>query len=337
MTAEKTTVGSVKSGKEPATSLRRQKRFLEAGLYAPIHKQNAKEKPLSKREKKSHDISIFNFPLPLHHGDVILNSYHDFSLPADIMQEFNQGLIGKFGTHCTKIDKPHYTRIRSNIFVERKPNRKENKIVCQCIPPADGGLGCGEDCLNRMLFYECEPNTCPCGDQCSNRRFQKKEGCKNLDVFLTRERGWGLRTLVDIKRGDLIIEYRGEIISHKLCEERMRNAYKNQKNFYFLDYRQGEVVDACEKGTDARFINHSCDPNCHIEKWALKGELHVGVFASKDIPANTELFYDYNFSVFKDVETQQECRCGSENCRGILGKKPPSRRDTRNHISNLSK
>lgn len=83
----------------------------------------------------------------------------------------------------------------------------------------------------------------------------------------TRERGWGLRTLVDIKKGTLITEYRGEVISQQTCEERMRTVYKDQKNFYFFDYRNGEVLDASTKGSDARFINHSCEPNCHIEKW----------------------------------------------------------------------
>lgn len=52
------------------------------------------------------------------------------------------------------------------------------------------------------------------------------------------------------------------------------------------------------------------------------GEYHLGVFASKNIEANTELCYDYNFSWFDDTESiGQACFCGSENCRGYLGKK----------------
>lgn len=53
-----------------------------------------------------------------------------------------------------------------------------------------------------------------------------------------------------------MIEYRGEIISQKLSLERMEGIYKNNKNFYFLEYEKGEVVDACQKGTNARFVNH---------------------------------------------------------------------------------
>lgn len=118
-----------------------------------------------------------------------------------------------------------------------------------------------------MLFYECDTKYCPCGSKCSNQRIQKKASNYKLQVFKTDERGWGLRTNQDIKKGAFIIEYRGEIISQKLCEERMCTDYVNESNFYFLEYSKGEVIDACTKGTEARFINHSCVPNCHIEKW----------------------------------------------------------------------
>ncbi|KAL0075098.1 hypothetical protein F4703DRAFT_1336863 [Phycomyces blakesleeanus] len=259
--------------------------------------------------------------MPIHHGALLIDSYADFQLPPDIMEEYSLGLIGKFGARPTSVKKPIFTRLRS----KRKPNRTEHQAPCQCVPPPDGSQGCGEDCLNRMLYYECDPKSCPCKSQCSNQRFHRREYAKELQIYLTRERGWGLRTLVDINQGDLLTEYRGEIISHKTCEERMRTMYIDQKNFYFLDYQKGEVVDACSKGSEARFINHSCDPNCHIEKWTLKGELAVGVFASRHIPANSELFYDYNFSVFGNAESQQICHCGSEKCRGFIGKKPKHR------------
>lgn len=62
----------------------------------------------------------------------------------------------------------------------------------------------------------------------------------------------------------------GEIISTQECKKRMDALYIDQQNFYFLEYNKGEVIDAGQKGSDARFINHSCDPNCHIEKWYHK-------------------------------------------------------------------
>jgi SET domain-containing protein len=71
----------------------------------------------------------------------------------------------------------------------------------------------------------------------------------------TGTRGWGLKTTVPIKEGELIIEYRGEVVSEKTCLERIKSR-PNSKNLYFLSYNNGEVLDASEKGTDARFINH---------------------------------------------------------------------------------
>lgn len=54
------------------------------------------------------------------------------------------------------------------------------------------------------------------------------------------------------------------------------------------------------QGALGRFINHSCDPNCETQKWLVHGELAIGLFATKDIPADTELTFDYNFERYGD-------------------------------------
>ncbi|KAI8137962.1 hypothetical protein BJV82DRAFT_524413 [Fennellomyces sp. T-0311] len=290
-------------------------------MYSSTFKEATKASPTKRPPrvswKKGLTGSRFKVPLPMHQGDIMINTETDFRLPADIIQEHKAGRLRRMTS---------FTRIRTNIYVGRKPSKAEQNVVCQCTPSSDGSLGCGEDCLNRMLFYECDPKTCPCGDQCSNQRFQQKKYITELEPILTAHRGWGLRTLVAVAKGQLITEYRGEVITHKMVKERMDSIYKGHQNFYFLDYCNGEVIDAGLKGSEARFINHSCDPNCHIEKWALKGELFVGVFASKDITAGEELFYDYNFSTFGGSGDDQPCHCESRKCRGRIGKKP-NRRD----------
>ena len=68
-------------------------------------------------------------------------------------------------------------------------------------------------------------------------------------------------------------------------------------------------------GCEARFINHSCNPNCDIEKWNVLGEWRIGIFANRDIPAGEELSYDYNFQSFG---LHKKCYCGEPNCRGFL-------------------
>lgn len=144
----------------------------------------------------------------------------------------------------------------------------------------------------------------------------------------TMKRGHGLKTLVDIPEGTLIIEYRGEIISEDLCLDRMA---VDKNAIYFLNYDTGEVVDANKKGTDARFINHSCDPNCQIEKWKVNGEFCIGVVALEDIKAGTELTYDYKFESVSD--DMMKCHCGSTKCRGLIGENRRVEDDSRSRAS----
>jgi len=59
-------------------------------------------------------------------------------------------------------------------------------------------------------------------------------------------------------------------MSHQACIDRLNTSYKNMSSFYFIEFGDGKVIDACEKGSIARFANHSCDPNCHIERWLVK-------------------------------------------------------------------
>ncbi len=49
-----------------------------------------------------------------------------------------------------------------------------------------------------------------------------------------------------------------------------------------------------------RFINHSCSPNCETQKWVVRGELAIGLYALEDIPAGSELTFDYNFERYGD-------------------------------------
>ena len=81
------------------------------------------------------------------------------------------------------------------------------------------------------------------------------------------------------------------------------------------------IIDATS-GSIARFVNHSCKPNCHMIKWIVAGQPRVALFAGPEpIQTGDELTYDYNFDPFS-LKNVQKCLCGEDNCRGVLGPRP---------------
>lgn len=72
-------------------------------------------------------------------------------------------------------------------------------------------------------------------------------------------------------------------------------------------------------GNVARFMNHSCQPNCETQKWTVNGDTRVGLFAVVDIPANTELTFNYNLECVG--KEKKICKCGASNCSGFIGVK----------------
>ena len=80
------------------------------------------------------------------------------------------------------------------------------------------------------------------------------------------------------------------------------------------------MIDARPKGNLSRFMNHSCNPNCDTQKWRVNGDTRVGLFANRDIPAGTELTFDYQLDTRGNEK--KECHCGAPNCSGFLGEPP---------------
>lgn len=90
-----------------------------------------------------------------------------------------------------------------------------------------------------------------------------------------------------------------------------------------MAFDQNMIIDATT-GSIARFVNHSCAPNCRMEKWIVGGQPRMALFAGeRPITTGDELTYDYNFDPFS-AKNVQKCLCGSDNCRGVLGPKAPN-------------
>ncbi|KAM3360704.1 histone-lysine N-methyltransferase ASHH1 [Capsicum galapagoense] len=215
-----------------------------------------------------------------------------------------------------------FIRITQNEFLGRKHKKlkEEDIAICVCKYDADDPeSACGEGCLNVQTSTECTPGYCQCGETCRNQRFQKCEYAKTK-LFRTEGRGWGLLADENIKDGQFIIEYCGEVISSEEAKKRCR-AYEahDLKDAYLISLGANYFIDATRKGSFARFINHSCQPNCVTRKWTVLGETRVGIFAKQDISVGMELAYNYNFEWYGGATVR--CLCGAANCSVFLGAK----------------
>ncbi|XP_068130719.1 histone-lysine N-methyltransferase NSD3 isoform X4 [Hyperolius riggenbachi] len=191
---------------------------------------------------------------------------------------------------------------------------------CNCRPSDESPCGLDSQCLNRMLLYECHPEVCPAGERCQNQSFTKRL-YPETELFRTERRGWGLLCKRDIRKGEFVNEYVGELIDEEECRLRLKRAHESGvTNFYLLTVTKDRIIDAGPKGNYSRFMNHSCNPNCETQKWTVNGDVRVGLFALCDIPQGTELTFNYNLDCLGNGRT--ECHCGADNCSGFLGVRP---------------
>lgn len=131
--------------------------------------------------------------------------------------------------------------------------------------------------------------------------------------------GWGVFSDIDIRQGEMIIEYRGELIGNAMAEKREKE-YEAAKigSDYMFRIDEYTICDASKQGNVARFINASCSPNCYPKIIVLDGVKRVAVYAKRDIRAGEELCYDYKFDLEYDPAKRIPCICGAPDCRGFL-------------------
>ncbi|CAI6337708.1 unnamed protein product [Periconia digitata] len=245
-------------------------------------------------------------------------SYRDFKLPFDV-----------YNPLLRKVKVDGWTKISKNRFIGEASAlwKREKQDSSQCYCEVEDG--CGEACHNRIMAYECDASNCRLTeDQCTNRPFAdlKKRSKSNgydygVEVMQTEDKGYGVRAMRSFNPHQIIVEYAGEIITQDECERRMKQVYKKDKCYYLMSFDNKMIIDAT-RGTIARFVNHSCEPNCEMIKWTVGGEPRMALFAGRrGIMSGEELTYDYNFDPFSSKNIQ-ECHCGTPSCRGVLGPKP---------------
>ncbi|KAL2361160.1 histone methyltransferase set2 [Blastomyces dermatitidis] len=233
---------------------------------------------------------------------------------------------------CTAEATSTFQLIDDCTYASKYMGYTEHAMECDCTeewdPVAAKNGACGEDsdCINRATKMECVGD-CGCGDECENQRFQRRQYA-NVTVIKTEKKGYGLRADSDLRPNQFIFEYIGEVINEGNFRKRMRS-YDEEgiKHFYFMSLSKGEFVDATKKGNLGRFCNHSCNPNCYVDKWVVGEKLRMGIFAERHIKAGEELVFNYN--VDRYGADPQPCYCGEPNCTGFIGGKTQTERATK--------
>jgi serine/threonine protein kinase len=207
---------------------------------------------------------------------------------------------------------------------EYAPRPRFSKIEdpCGCTPAYDEETDtidtrpCCVDttCVLFACQEECRAN-CEAGDLCGNKRITKKLW-KDLQVVDAGLKGRGLVLNDAIKASDFIIEYTGVAIQKSYLDAMFRR-YRMERMLYIMALDSDVYIDARKKGSIARYINHSCEPNCAVHRWKVKGVIRAGIFALKDIKAGEELSFDYKWKR-KRGRAPTKCYCGSASCRGTL-------------------
>ena len=206
-------------------------------------------------------------------------------------------------------------------------------------------------------FEISECNTkCGCSPSCFNKVVTRGRTVP-LEIFETAKCGFGVRSSVDIVKGQFIDLYLGEVITQQELERREQAKEENASSYiYSLDWFTQQNcyhVDGENFGTAMRFVNHRCSPNArNFTVQTHKGDKHVyylAFFAIQDIPAGTEICIDYtpqedgkyvdSDDGKEDLEEDDEeegrarCHCGAENCRKFLwrsaGRKRKKRKTTK--------
>uniref|UniRef100_A0ABM5ESI1 [histone H3]-lysine(4) N-methyltransferase n=1 Tax=Pogona vitticeps TaxID=103695 RepID=A0ABM5ESI1_9SAUR len=148
-------------------------------------------------------------------------------------------------------------------------------------------------------------------------RHLKKTSKEAVGVYRSAIHGRGLFCKRNIDAGEMVIEYSGIVIRSVLTDKREKYYDSKGIGCYMFRIDDFDVVDATMHGNAARFINHSCEPNCYSRVIHVEGQKHIVIFALRRIFRGEELTYDYKFPI-EDAGSKLPCNCGAKRCRRFL-------------------
>jgi palmitoyltransferase ZDHHC9/14/18 len=243
---------------------RKRKKYLEQGLYVGQFRDFDPRLTESKNKKKLQSMGGARenpiLPRPMFAGEEMLKRERDFVLPYDILSPLPRDEAPK---DWSKLNKSKFTSSRpiedmTDAITDRfigDAYASWKRVVlptldasyCDC--EKKGSNVCLDNCINRLLQYECHKNNCKFEHDCGNRPFaQLKFRQKNknqsrrredekpeqnlwgegVEVLKTENRGYGVRAMRTFEPGQIIVEYCGEIINQEECDRRMNEEYKEK-------------------------------------------------------------------------------------------------------------
>ncbi|WIT12935.1 SET domain-containing protein-lysine N-methyltransferase [Paucibacter sediminis] len=145
-----------------------------------------------------------------------------------------------------------------------------------------------------------------------------KTSGRRIQVRRSGVHGRGVYAMAHIEAGETLIEYTGERISWDEAMDRHPHDPSDPNHTFYFQLDTGEVIDALYGGNSARWINHSCEPNCEADE--INGRVFIK--ALRDLFPGEELFYDYGLVIDErytpKLKKEYACRCGSADCRGTM-------------------
>ncbi|KAF2750010.1 hypothetical protein M011DRAFT_475326 [Sporormia fimetaria CBS 119925] len=173
---------------------------------------------------------------------------------------------------------------------------------------------------NRRLANDINLSKTLSGAEGDALRFNQLKKRKKLVKFdRSAIHNWGLYAEENIAANDMIIEYVGEKVRQRVAD--LREAKYDMQGVgssYLFRIDEDTVIDATKMGGIARFINHSCTPNCTAKIIRVDGTKRIVIYALRDIVQDEELTYDYKFEREMDAQDRIPCLCGSIGCKGFL-------------------
>lgn len=157
-------------------------------------------------------------------------------------------------------------------------------------------------------------------DSATSRRSPGRPRTLPFELRRSPIQGTGAFAIRLIRKGQRIVEYAGERISSEEADRRYDESRMRRHHTFLFTIDRKTVVDGAREGNEARFINHSCEPNCE----AVIEDGRIWIYALKTIRPGDELVYDYRYQRSGDPDEDADrekfyrCRCGAPTCRGTI-------------------